>query len=191
MEALIRKIFTENQRVMALCEKQLTAQIADITTVCIKTLRAGNKILFFGNGGSAADAQHLAGELVNRFLYDRAALAGISLSTDTSVLTCIANDADYSQIFSRQIEALGKEGDLALGFSTSGNSPNVLKAFEVAKTMGITTVGFTGGAGGKMVDMVDHALVVPYDVTPRIQEAHITIGHAICQLVEKEIFPQR
>ncbi len=190
MEEKIRRILDQSSRLSALCARQLTEQIASIAAVFSQTLRKGHKILLFGNGGSAADAQHLAGELVNRFLYDRRALAAIALTVDTSVLTCIANDSDYSLIFSRQLEALGKTGDLALGISTSGNSPNVLKALETARKLGLTTVGFSGGTGGKLLEAVDYSLVVPSAITPRIQEAHITIGHIICQLVEEELFPQ-
>ena len=190
MEDKIRRILDESGRLSVLCARQLTERIASIAAVFSQTLRKGHKILLFGNGGSAADAQHLAGELVNRFLYDRPPLAAIALTVDTSVLTCIANDSDYSLIFSRQIEALGKAGDLALGLSTSGNSPNVLKGLEAAHKLGLTTVGFSGGSGGKLVEAVDYSLVVPSTITPRIQEAHITIGHIICQLVEEELFPR-
>ena len=189
-EETIHRILEENQRLSKLCAERLSGKIAQVAQVFSRTLRAGNKILFFGNGGSAADAQHLAGELVNRFLYDRQALAGISLSTDTSVLTCIANDSDYEQVFSRQIEALGKPGDLAVGLSTSGNSANVLRAFAVARELGLTTVGLAGGTGGKLARVVDYPLIVPCHITPRIQEAHITIGHIICQLVEEQLCPR-
>lgn len=160
----------------------------EIARTLIGVFNRGGKVLLFGNGGSAADAQHLAGEFVNRFLFDRPALAAISLSTDTSVITCVANDACYEAVFSRQIEALGREGDLAWGISTSGNSANVLKAIKTAKEKKLLTVGFTGGNGGKLAEMVDLPLVVPVRSTPRIQEIHITAGHIICELVEAELF---
>lgn len=149
-----------------------------------QSLADGGKILFFGNGGSAADAQHLAAEFVNRFSVDREAYAAIALTTDTSILTSIANDSDYQSIFSRQVEALGREGDIAFGISTSGNSANVLKALTAAKERGIYTISLTGKDGGKMKDLSDLNINVDSDSTPRIQETHITIGHALCYLIE-------
>ncbi|MBI5787860.1 MAG: D-sedoheptulose 7-phosphate isomerase [Candidatus Schekmanbacteria bacterium] len=190
MEKRIQAIIEESCRVKQLCANELSDQITSIVQVVCQALSNGHKILFFGNGGSAADAQHLAGELINRFLYDRRALAGLALSTDTSVLTCIANDCHYDHVFSRQIEALGKAGDVALGISTSGNSANIIRAIETAKQMSIKTVGFSGGSGGKLAQIADYSLVVPSTVTPRIQEAHITIGHIICELVEEALCPR-
>lgn len=151
-------------------------------------LRVGRKILVFGNGGSAADAQHIAGELVNRFLLDRPALPAIALTTDGSILTSISNDRDYAQVFARQIEALGSAGDVAIGISTSGQSPSVVCGIETAGKMQLCTVAFTGGDGGKLIGLVDYAFVVPSRSTPRIQEVHATLGHAICQLVETDLF---
>jgi D-sedoheptulose 7-phosphate isomerase len=145
--------------------------ILEIVQLIGETFRRGNKILIFGNGGSAADAQHIAAEFVNRFLFDRAPLPAIALTTDTSILTSIGNDADFSCIFSRQIEALGRKGDIAWGITTSGKSPNVIEGFRTAK------------------HMADHGLNVASTSTPRIQEAHITAGHIICELVERELFP--
>ncbi|TMH55709.1 MAG: D-sedoheptulose 7-phosphate isomerase [Betaproteobacteria bacterium] len=157
---------------------------------CVEALRQGHKILFAGNGGSAADAQHLAAELVSRFAYDRPGLPAFALTTDTSVLTAIGNDYGYERLFARQIEALGGAGDVFFGLSTSGRSPNVLNALQLARAMGIVTVGMTGRQGGQMSERCDHLLRVPSDSTPRIQEGHIAIGHAICQIIEAEIFPR-
>lgn len=151
-------------------------------------LRSGHKILVFGNGGSASQAQHFASELVNRFLRERPALAALALTTDTSALTSIANDADYEQVFSRQVEALGSPGDVALGLSTSGNSPNVLKALGKAKEMGLVTVALTGRAGGLLVDLADYLLDVPSDATPRIQEIHLLLLHLMAEDLENRLF---
>lgn len=186
----ITSTFEESAQLLQRVSKEYARQIEAIARSIIDVYRRGNKVLIFGNGGSAADAQHLAGEFVNRFLFDRTALGAISLSTDTSVLTCIANDASFETVFSRQIEALGREGDLAWGISTSGNSPNVLKAIEAAKERKMITVGFTGGDGGKLAEQVDLAFVVPTRLTPRIQEVHIITGHIICQLVESHLFSE-
>lgn len=151
-------------------------------------LRAGRKILVFGNGGSAADAQHIAGEFVNRFLLDRPALPAIALTTDGSILTSISNDRGYAQVFARQVEALGSAGDVAIGISTSGQSPSVVCGIETAGKMQLCTVAFTGGDGGKLAGLADYAFVVPSQSTPRIQEVHATLGHALCQLVETDLF---
>lgn len=153
-----------------------------------EALRAGRKILVFGNGGSAADAQHLAGELVNHFLLDRPALPAIALTTNGSILTSISNDREFAQVFARQIEALGSAGDVAIGISTSGQSPSVVCGIETAGKMQLCTVAFTGGDGGKLAGLADYAFVVPSQSTPRIQEVHATLGHALCQLVEAELF---
>lgn len=152
------------------------------------TIRNGGKILIFGNGGSAADAQHMAAEFVNRFLMDRPPLAAIALTTDSSILTSIGNDFSFDDIFVKQIRALGRKGDLALGISTSGNSPNVLKAVAAAKEMEIRTVALTGGSGGKLASLADLVLNVPVTATPHIQEAHIWLEHLVCQLVDIELF---
>jgi len=164
--------------------------MAKVATTCITALRNGNKILFAGNGGSAADAQHLAGELVSRFSYDRPGLPAFSLSTDTSVLTAIGNDYGYEHLFARQIEAAGNPGDVFIGISTSGRSPNILKALQSARSKGLLTVGLTGSSGGQMPALCDHCLRVPSNSTPRIQEGHITIGHTICYLIEQQLFPR-
>lgn len=150
-----------------------------------EAVRNGNRILFCGNGGSAADAQHLAAELVGRLVRDRRALPGLALSTDSSALTCIGNDFGFEEVFARQVQALGRSGDVLVAISTSGNSPNVIRAVEVAKPLGITTVGLLGRNGGRLGPMVDLPIVVPAEETARIQEAHIFLGHVLCALIEQ------
>lgn len=164
--------------------------IGNVALICVAALNKGNKILFAGNGGSAADSQHLAGELVSRFNYDRPGLPAFALTTDTSVLTAIGNDYGYNRLFARQIEAVGNSGDIFFGISTSGNSPNILSAFETASKKGLITVGLTGKSGGKMKQLCDYCIQVPSNATPRIQEGHIVIGHIICCLIEQQIFPK-
>ena len=161
--------------------------IGKIVKIIIKTLKGGGKVLLFGNGGSAADAQHLAAELVGRFKRERKGLPALALSTNTSILTSVGNDYSFAQVFARQIEALGKQEDVAMGISTSGQAGNVIKGILAARARGIFTIGLTGGGGGKLGKLVDLALIVPSSDTPRIQEAHITIGHLICQLVEEKL----
>jgi len=168
----------------------LISTVAAVADRCSVALRAGKKILFAGNGGSAADAQHLAGELVSRFAYDRPGLAAFALTTDTSVLTAIGNDYGYEHLFARQVQAVGAAGDVFVGISTSGRSPNVLAALDTARARGLVTVGMTGHAGGKMPALCDYVLRVPSDSTPRIQEGHIAMGHAICQIIEATLFPK-
>ncbi|HWL05023.1 MAG TPA: D-sedoheptulose 7-phosphate isomerase [Xanthobacteraceae bacterium] len=150
-------------------------------------ISGGGKVMFCGNGGSAADSQHLAAEFTGRFLKDRRPLPALSLTTDTSALTCISNDYDFRSVFSRQVVALGRSGDCLVGISTSGNSPNVIAAFEAARELSITTIGLLGRDGGKLRQLSDIALIVDSNVTARIQEAHILIGHALCGAVEKEL----
>jgi D-sedoheptulose 7-phosphate isomerase len=150
----------------------------------VKALRGGCKVLFFGNGGSAADAQHLAAEFTGRYLKERRALPALALHANTSALTAIGNDYGFDLVFARQMEALGKEGDVAVGISTSGNSPNVLRALEVAKSKSIYTVALTGESGGKMKEMADCTICIPTQETPRIQECHILTGHIICEIAE-------
>jgi len=160
---------------------------ADIKKACetaVATLKASGKILLCGNGGSAADAQHIAAELTGRYKTERGALAGIALTTDTSALTAIGNDYGYEFVFSRQLEALGREGDLLIAISTSGNSGNVVKALELARKIGIKTIGLSGRTGGAMNELCELNLVVPSNDTPRIQEMHIMIGHIICQAID-------
>jgi len=164
--------------------------IATAAQLCIDALKNGGKVLFAGNGGSAADSQHMAGEFVSRFNYDRPGLAGIALTTDTSILTAIGNDYGYEHLFSRQVQALGRSGDVLVGISTSGSSPNILKAFHEARALGIKTIGLTGMRGLGMSAHCDCCIVAPAQETPHVQEAHITIGHIICGLVETAMFPR-
>lgn len=171
-------------------DKALLNQVVQSAETIVTTLRNGGKVLIAGNGGSAADAQHIAGEFVSRFHYDRPGLAAIALTTDTSILTAIGNDYGYERLFSRQVQALGREGDVFVGISTSGNSANVIAAFEEAQKMQLTTIGFTGAKGGKMLDLCDITLRMPSTETPKIQEGHIAIGHIICGLVEAAMFPR-
>lgn len=162
-------------------------RIALVAHEICSALDAGHKVLLYGNGGSAADAQHIAAEWVGRFLRERRALPAIALSTNTSILTCIGNDYGYDQIFMRQVHALGRKGDIAIAISTSGNSPNVLAATEAANEMGLVTIGLTGRAGGKLGRMVHHHLNVPHNSTARVQEIHIMIGHILCELVDENL----
>jgi D-sedoheptulose 7-phosphate isomerase len=192
-DAIIRK-FKESAALKTDFAARNAAQIAAAVHLCIRTLKAGNKIMLFGNGGSAADAQHIAAEFVNRLhrtRSERPPLAALALTTDTSILTSISNDSDFSNIFSRQIEALGKKGDLAWGISTSGNSLNLIKAVKIARDMGITTIGFTGGGGGIMGTLVDHHFTVESSDTTRIQEVQITLAHVFCELIEDELLLNR
>ncbi|WP_408611832.1 D-sedoheptulose-7-phosphate isomerase [Falsiroseomonas oryzae] len=171
-------------------DQVLCAATARAAEACIAALRAGRKVLVCGNGGSAADAQHWAGELVSRFNYDRPGLPAIALTTDTSILTAIGNDYGYDRVFARQVEALGQEGDVLLALSTSGNSPNIVAALEAARARSIATVGFTGEGGGKMAALCDICIRIPSRSTPRIQEGHEVLGHAICSMIEAAIFPR-
>ena len=162
-----------------------------IQVVCMKTIEVyknGHKTLIAGNGGSAADAQHITGEFVSRFYFDRPGLASIALTTDTSILTAIGNDYGYEKLFSRQVQANGVKGDMFIGISTSGNSANIVEALKECKEKGIITVGLTGASGGKMAELCDYCIKVPSSETPRVQEAHILIGHIICAVVEEAIF---
>lgn len=164
--------------------------IQEILIALLKALDAGNKVILFGNGGSAADSQHIAGELVSKFRRERKALPAIALTTDTSILTSIANDFSFEHVYARQIEALGAPGDIALGISTSGNSPNVIHALRVARQLGLVTIGFTGEDGGELKDAVDICFRVPSNSTPRIQEMHITVAHTLCELIEMELLKE-
>ncbi len=166
---------------------QQAGTVSRVAELCAQALGAGHKVMFCGNGGSAADSQHLAAELVGRYKMERRALASLALTVDTSILTAIGNDYGYDDIFRRQVEGLGEAGDVLVGLSTSGNSRNVLKAFGQAKSMGIATVAFTGANGGAMAGAADVALRVPSTVTNHIQEMHITCGHLLCELVEKAL----
>jgi D-sedoheptulose 7-phosphate isomerase len=188
MENIIQKRFKESAEVKNRFLKENLSRLLDVIKLISHCFEAGNKLFFFGNGGSAADAQHLAAEFVNRYIMDRPPLPAIALTTDTSILTSISNDFSFSEVFAKQLKALGKEGDVAVGISTSGTSPNIIKAFEVAKEMGMKTIALTGNDGGSLVKIADVSLVVPSSSTPRIQEVHILIGHILCELVEHYLF---
>ena len=180
-----------HQTVLEQTVEQTADVIEQITATIIRCFRQGNKLLICGNGGSAADAQHVAGEFVNRFRYDHAALPAIALTTDTSILTCIGNDSAFENIFSRQVEALARPGDILVGISTSGGSPNVLKALEAARKLGVITVAFTGEKGRERMEAIcDYCFAVPSADTPRIQESHIFVWHVICGVVEQTLFPK-
>ena len=166
----------------------LLNKIEDVAKKCVELYRGDKKTILAGNGGSAADAQHIAAELVGRYGFDRPSIPSLALTTDTSNLTAIGNDYGYDQVFSRQLDGMGQSGDIFIGISTSGNSQNIINAFEVAKKKNILSVALVGKDGGEMAKMADIALVVPSDSTPRIQESHILIGHIICDIIEKEIF---
>lgn len=168
--------------------RDVVLTVAKVSEILVNALKQGNKVLLFGNGGSAADAQHIAAELVGRFAFDRPALSALALSVNTSCVTAIGNDYGFDQVFSRQLEALARRGDIAIGISTSGNSANVLRAMSTARKMELHTIALTGRTGGKLRKTVDHCICVPSNETPRIQECHILIGHIISELVEREIF---
>ena len=187
MDSEIGKRLEESAQVKKAMAKSMVSQIEQMANFIIAAYKAGGKVVLFGNGGSAADAQHIAGELVGQFKLRRQAFPAIALTTNTSVLTAVANDYGYNTVFSRQIEALVNKKDVVIGISTSGNSPNVIEAIEMAKGKGAKTIGLTGGNGGKLAEAADLALIVPSDTVPRIQEAHITIGHIICEMVEREL----
>jgi D-sedoheptulose 7-phosphate isomerase len=168
----------------------LTDGIEKAARIITEAYKAGNKTMLAGNGGSAADSQHIAGEFVSRFNFDRPGIPSIALTTDTSIITAIGNDYGYEKLFERQIQAMGNKGDVFIGISTSGNSPNILKGLEECKKKGIIAIGLTGMSGGKMADLCDICLKVPSNETPRIQEVHILIGHILCSIVEEEMFPE-
>ncbi len=169
-------------------DKNLWMTMEKVTNEIITAIKKGNKVMTMGNGGSSADAQHFAGEFVNRFLIDREPLPAISITTDSSVLTCIGNDYSFDLIFEKQVKAIAKKGDILFGISTSGNSENILKGFIAGKKIGTINVGLLGNDGGKAKDLVDYAIIVKEKSTPRIQEVHITLIHIICEIVEREIF---
>ncbi|MCE9523300.1 MAG: D-sedoheptulose 7-phosphate isomerase [Alphaproteobacteria bacterium] len=187
MNSLFDSEFAQHMAVAEATRAQLRDPFVKTVAVCVDAIRGGGKLLFFGNGGSAADAQHLATELTIRYRKDRPAIAAIALTTDSSALTAAGNDMGFEQIFARQIEALGKPGDVAIGITTSGRSPNVVRALEVARAMGLKCVAFTGGTGGDMPRVAENLLLVPSDVTARIQEMHITLGQMLCAALEIEL----
>ena len=173
---------------LMLADELLMETIERVGQLCVSCMKSGNKILLAGNGGSAADSQHIAGEFVSRFAFDRPGLPAIALTTDTSILTAIGNDYGYENLFSRQVRALGIKGDVFIGYSTSGRSPNILKALREARAKGISTVGLMGNKGGEILDLCDFALEVPSADTPKIQEGHLILGHIICGVVENASF---
>jgi D-sedoheptulose 7-phosphate isomerase len=183
----IRRLFEESAEVKLKFVTEEAERIQRVADLLVDGFRRGATVFLFGNGGSAMDASHIAAELVGRYRRDRGGLAAIALSADQANLTSIANDYGFSEVFARQIQALGRAGDIAIAISTSGNSPNVLRGLEAARARGLITVGFSGGTGGKLVGLVDHALVVPSTVVARIQEAHITLGHVLCELVDEAL----
>jgi len=190
MKDYISTQITEAGRVMSamLADTSLLSSVETAVAACIDSLKNGGKLLFAGNGGSAADAQHMAGEFVSRFAFDRPGLPAIALTTDTSILTAIGNDYGYEKLFARQVQAHGSDGDVFVGYSTSGNSPNILLAFEEARSRGLICIGLTGNRGGPMRELCHHLLEVPSADTPKIQEGHMVLGHIICGLVENAIF---
>ena len=188
MDETIIKRFGESDKIKKRFLQENLPRLIAIIKLIADAFENGNKIMFFGNGGSAAEAQHLAAEFVNRFLMERPPLPAIALSTDSSILTSIGNDYSFSEVFSKQIVALGKEDDIAIGISTSGNSANVIRAIEAAKEMGIETVALTGNDGGDLAKVANYSLIVPSNSTPCIQEVHMVIGHILCEMVEAQIF---
>ncbi|HET57823.1 MAG TPA: SIS domain-containing protein [Deltaproteobacteria bacterium] len=188
IEDIIIRSFRESIHQKEVFINENLPRLVKVVTVLTEVLKRGNKILLFGNGGSAADAQHIAAEFVNRFMIERPPLPAIALTTDTSVLTSVANDYDFSEVFAKQIRALGHAGDVAWGITTSGTSSNVVKAFEVARRMDMICVGFTGKDGGVVAGMVDHSLNVSTTSVPRVQEVHMTAAHVICEMVDYKLF---
>ncbi len=190
MQHTIGEQIQQAQHLMAAmhADTALRTALQSAAQACIECLRAGGKVLLAGNGGSAADAQHIAGELVSRFAFDRPGLAAVALTTDTSILTAIGNDYGYEQLFARQVQALGRRGDVFIAYSTSGSSPNILRALQTARAAGLCTVGFTGNRQGPMQEWCDHLLAVPAADTPKIQEGHLVLGHILCGLIESTLF---
>lgn len=188
MKEKILSAFEESISVKEQFVKENIDTIVEVSRILSDTFESGNKLILFGNGGSATDASHIAGEFVNRLKRERPGLPAIALNTDMAVLTSIANDYDFSEVFARQIKALAQEGDVVIAISTSGSSPNVLKAVDVAKKKRLKTIAFTGSRGDKLTSKTDYAFMVPSTNTPRIQEVHITLGHVLCQMVEEILF---
>lgn len=190
MRGYITSKIQESQQVMSsmLADDALLTRLEAATNECIDAMRRGNKVLLAGNGGSAADAQHIAGEFVSRFAFDRPGLPAMALTTDTSILTAIGNDYGFEMLFARQVQAHGQAGDVFIGYTTSGKSRNILLALQVAKARGLVTIGFTGNLGGPVRELCDYVLEVPSADTPRVQEGHAVLGHILCGLVEETIF---
>lgn len=191
LEHRVKEAFSHSMQLMASFMEEQTEQVVAAARMLATVLREGNKLLLFGNGGSAADAQHLAAEFVNRFQIERPPLAAIALTTDSSILTAVGNDYDFREVFVKQVQALGQKGDVAWGISTSGDSPNVVQALTVARAQGLKTLAVTGREGGKMAPLADIALIVRSRQTPRIQEVQLAIGHILCDLVDFLLFPER
>ncbi|WP_455244350.1 D-sedoheptulose-7-phosphate isomerase [Petrachloros mirabilis] len=187
MKDFVLSAFQESANVKQQFVRDHVDRIVELAKLLATAFREGRKVLLFGNGGSAADAAHIAAEFVGRYKRERHPLPAIALATDIAAITCIANDYGYDELFARQVHAHGQKGDLAIAISTSGNSPNVIKGVEAAKACGLTTVGWTGGTGGKLASMVDFSFVVPSKSTARIQESHITLGHVLCELTEEQL----
>src|SRR3989339_296076 len=182
----IKKSYETKQAIYE--NEDLLNKIEEVSKLMVEIYKGPNKAILAGNGGSAADAQHIAAELVGRYGFDRPSIPSLALTTDSSNLTAIGNDYGYDKVFSRQLEGMAQEGDLFIGISTSGNSQNIINAFESAADRGVTTVALVGRDGGKMAAMADYAIIIPSNVTPRIQESHILIGHILCDIIEKELF---
>jgi D-sedoheptulose 7-phosphate isomerase len=189
-ENRLRALAAESARVQERFFAEQAPLVLAVGRVLVDALRGGRKVLAFGNGGSAADAQHLAAELVGRYLYDRPGLPAIALTTDASILTAVANDMGYDAVFRRQVEAHGQPGDVAIGISTSGRSPSVVDALRVARERGLVTVALTGNGGGRLLGAVDHLIDAPSPDTPRIQELHGLVIHLLCQIVEETLYPR-
>lgn len=190
MKQTIKHHIAESAQVVnaMLVDDQLMTTLETVANLCIAALKNGKKLLFMGNGGSAADCQHLAGEMVSRFAFDRPGLPAFALTTDTSVLTAIGNDYGYVKLFARQVQAVGQSGDVLIGISTSGKSPNIIAAFEVARQQGLVTVGMAGNQRALITTVVDHCIEIPSASTPKIQEGHIISGHILCGLIEDAMF---
>jgi D-sedoheptulose 7-phosphate isomerase len=187
MQTIVLTAFADSARVKQQFAQDHADRIVQVAALLAKAFQNGNKVLLFGNGGSATDAAHIAAEFVGRYQRDRMPLPAIALATDIAAITCIANDYGYEELFARQVRAHGQKGDIAIGISTSGNSPNVLKGVEAARDGGLTTIAWTGANGGKLASSVEYPFIVPSTVTSRIQESHITLGHVLCELVEDHL----
>jgi D-sedoheptulose 7-phosphate isomerase len=187
MKEFAIKAFDESAEIKRQFAREHADKIVQVAQLIGRAFQDGHKVLLFGNGGSATDAAHIAAEFVGRYKRERAPLPAIALATDIAAITCIANDYGFEALFARQVQAHGRQGDVAIAISTSGNSPNVLKGVEAAKGLGLTTIAWTGGSGGKLAGVVDYAFVVPSTLTARIQESHITLGHVLCELIEDHV----
>jgi D-sedoheptulose 7-phosphate isomerase len=188
MDQIIKEAFIDSADIKRKFAETNQSKIEEVAEEIVEAFKRGNKLLLYGNGGSAADCQHIAAEFVNRFKIERPPLPAVALTTDTSIITSIGNDYDFSDIFSKQIKALAAEGDIAVAISTSGNSPNILKGMEAGKKLDLLTILFSGGSGGKALELSDYSFLVPTGDTPRIQEVHITLGHVLCEMVDFKLF---